>query len=58
MGRDDQENFRVLSAALDVLNFERNEQDTIFKILASVLHVGNIYFKKVQVRNQADTLNN
>ena len=48
-GRDDTENFRALSAAMDVLNFERTEQETIFKMLASVLHIGNIYFKKIQV---------
>lgn len=36
-------------AALDVLSFERSEQDTIFKILSSVLHIGNIYFKKIHV---------
>ena len=32
---------------MHVLNFEGNEKDTIYKILASVLHIGNIYFKRV-----------
>lgn len=44
-GRDDAENFRKLIAAMDILDFTRDEQDTIQKILASVLHVGNVYFK-------------
>lgn len=49
MGRDDGENFRALTTAFDVLSFERSEQETIFKILSSVLHIGNIYFKKIHV---------
>ena len=48
-GRDDADNYRKLVAAMDILNFERNEQETITKILACVLHIGNIYFKSVHV---------
>ncbi|XP_056017857.1 unconventional myosin-XV-like isoform X8 [Ostrea edulis] len=55
-GRDDGENFRALSAALDILSFERSEQDTIFKILSSVLHIGNIYFKKIHDEATHDTV--
>ncbi|XP_062594386.1 unconventional myosin-XV-like isoform X8 [Saccostrea cucullata] len=55
-GRDDYENFRALTAALDVLNFEKSEQDTIFKILSSVLHIGNIYFKKIHDDANHDTV--
>ena len=50
-GRDDAENFRKLTAAMDILDFSRDEQDTIHRILASVLHIGNVYFKTVQVRS-------
>ena len=49
-GRDDADNFRKLTTAMDVLDLCREEQDTILKILASVLHIGNVYFKSVQVR--------
>lgn len=55
-GRDDRENYRALMAALDVLSFERSEQDTIFKILSSVLHIGNIYFKKIHDEASHDTV--
>ncbi|OWF46490.1 unconventional myosin-XV-like isoform X2 [Mizuhopecten yessoensis] len=55
-GRDDAENFRVLNTAMEVLNFERNEQETIFKILSCVLHLGNIYFKAIQHDNGPDTV--
>ena len=34
---------------MDVLGFSGAEQETIYKILASVLHLGNVYFSKVQV---------
>ncbi|CAC5409264.1 Unconventional myosin-IXa,Myosin-16,Myosin IB heavy chain,Myosin-2B,Unconventional myosin-Vc,Unconventional myosin-IXb,Unconventional myosin ID,Myosin-6,Unconventional myosin-X,Myosin-15,Myosin-10,Unconventional myosin-Id,Myosin-VIIa,Myosin ID heavy chain,Myosin-1,Myosin-2 heavy chain,Myosin-I heavy chain,Unconventional myosin heavy chain 6,Myosin-J heavy chain,Unconventional myosin-XV,Unconventional myosin-VIIb,Myosin-3,Myosin-2A,Myosin-7,Unconventional myosin-Ia,Myosin-5,Myosin-9,Myosin-4,Myosin IC heavy len=46
-GRNDVENYRVLTGAFHVLNFEGNEKETIYKILASVLHFGNIFFKRV-----------
>jgi len=36
---------------IEILGFTKQEQDTIFKMLASVLHVGNIYFVKKQVIN-------
>lgn len=49
--RDDGENYKFLCAAMDVLNFDRNEEESIHKILAAVLHAGNIYFKRVQVDN-------
>ncbi|GFO23507.1 unconventional myosin-xv, partial [Plakobranchus ocellatus] len=50
-GRDDADNYRKMTAAMDILNFERDEQETIVKILASVLHIGNMYFKVVQENN-------
>lgn len=37
----------MLTGAFHVLNFEGNEKETINKILAAVLHIGNIYFKRV-----------
>lgn len=42
--KDDAENFRTLTSAMDILGFGKPETDTIFKMLASVLHIGNIYF--------------
>jgi myosin-15 len=48
--KDDKEDFEALISAIDILGFSKLEQDTIFKMLASVLHIGNIYFCKKQVR--------
>lgn len=39
-GKSDSEDFRGLLSAMQVLGFTTEEQDTIFRILASVLHLG------------------
>jgi hypothetical protein len=48
-GRDDAENYRKLLAAMEILDFKREEQGTVQKILASVLHTGNVYYNAVHV---------
>jgi myosin heavy subunit len=45
----DGKDFKVLMSAFDILGFTKQEQDNIFKILSSVLHIGNIYFNRKQV---------
>lgn len=39
---------------MQVLGFTSEEQDTIFKILSSVLHLGNVYFTRKQLRHGQD----
>lgn len=34
-----------------MLGFTQEERDTIFKILASILHLGNVYFHRKQLRH-------
>lgn len=34
---------------MEVLNFSVDEQNSIFRILSSVLHLGNVYFEKYEV---------
>ncbi|ELU02236.1 hypothetical protein CAPTEDRAFT_227847 [Capitella teleta] len=46
--KDDLRDFGDLRSAMDVLGFTSTEKDTIMRILASVLHLGNVYFNKVQ----------
>jgi myosin XV len=46
--KNDREDFESLKAAIDILNFSKCEQEAIFKILASVLHIGNIYFNRIK----------
>ena len=42
----DHEDFMSLLQAMDVLGFSTEDKTIIFKILASILHLGNICFKK------------
>lgn len=48
-GKDDAEDFRRLLNTMEVLNFSVDEQNSIFRILSSVLHLGNVYFEKYEV---------
>jgi myosin-15 len=42
--KDDKDDFRTLISAIDILGFRKYEKETIFKMLACVLHIGNVYF--------------
>ncbi|XP_014277405.1 unconventional myosin-XV isoform X2 [Halyomorpha halys] len=50
-GRNDSDGFQSLMSAMQVLDFTSEEQDTIFRILASVLHLGNVYFHRKQLKH-------
>lgn len=50
-GKNDTQDFKALLSAMQVLGFTSEEQDTIFKILSSVLHLGNVYFHRKQMRH-------
>lgn len=56
--KDDREDFHALISAIDILGFSKPEQDTIFKMLASVLHIGNIFFNRKQVNASLHRINN
>ncbi|NWU79752.1 MYO15 protein, partial [Onychorhynchus coronatus] len=47
-GKDDAEDFRRLLNTMEVLSFSVDEQNSIFRILSSVLHLGNVYFEKYE----------
>ncbi|NXF52904.1 MYO15 protein, partial [Oceanites oceanicus] len=47
-GKDDAEDFRRLLNIMEVLGFSVEEQNSIFRILSSVLHLGNVYFEKYE----------
>ncbi|NXN60610.1 MYO15 protein, partial [Rynchops niger] len=47
-GKDDAEDFRRLLNTMEVLSFSAEEQNSIFRILSSVLHLGNVYFEKYE----------
>ncbi|XP_067859862.1 unconventional myosin-XV [Heptranchias perlo] len=47
-GKDDGEDFLRLLSSMEVLSFSSDEQNSIFRILSSVLHLGNVYFEKYE----------
>uniref|UniRef100_A0A286XER4 Unconventional myosin-XV n=1 Tax=Cavia porcellus TaxID=10141 RepID=A0A286XER4_CAVPO len=51
-GKSDADDFRRLLAAMEVLGFSSEDQDSIFRILASILHLGNVYFEKYETDTQ------
>lgn len=46
--KDDVEDFNTLSRAMEVLGFRPIEQESIFRVLAAVIHLGNVTFSTKQ----------
>ncbi len=44
-GVDDAADFAVMRAALSSLNFSADEQSDLMRILAAIIHLGNVEFK-------------
>ncbi|XP_040927699.1 unconventional myosin-XV [Betta splendens] len=51
-GKYDGEDFRRLLAAMDILHFSPEDQSAIFRVLSSILHLGNVYFQKFETDGQ------
>ncbi|XP_078145991.1 unconventional myosin-XV [Centroberyx gerrardi] len=51
-GKDDAEDFRRLLSAMDILCFTPEELNSIYRLLSSVLHLGNVYFQPHQAEGQ------
>ncbi|XP_073722285.1 unconventional myosin-XV [Misgurnus anguillicaudatus] len=47
-GKDDGDDFRRLQSAMDILNFSAEDQSSIFRVLSSILHLGNVFFHRVE----------
>lgn len=50
-GKNDKEDFEALQSAMQVLSFSSEECETVYKILASILHLGNIFFHRKQLKH-------
>lgn len=50
-GKNDAEDFQALLSAMQILGFNNDEINNIFKILASVLHLGNVYFHRKNLKH-------
>ncbi|XP_029361674.1 unconventional myosin-XV [Echeneis naucrates] len=51
-GKDDGEDFRRLLSAMDILCFTPEELNGVYRLLSSVLHLGNVYFQPHQSEGQ------
>nr|XP_061804993.1 unconventional myosin-XV-like [Nerophis lumbriciformis] len=51
-GKDDIEDFQRLLGAMEILQFTADDQSAIFRVLSSILHLGNVYFEKYQTDGQ------
>ncbi|XP_067334406.1 unconventional myosin-XV isoform X2 [Channa argus] len=51
-GKNDAEDFLRLLAAMDILRFTADDQSAVFRVLSSVLHLGNVYFQKYEADGQ------
>lgn len=48
-GKNDAEDFLRLRAAMDILHFTPEDQSAIYRVLSSILHLGNVYFQRHEV---------
>uniref|UniRef100_A0A251L150 Myosin motor domain-containing protein n=1 Tax=Manihot esculenta TaxID=3983 RepID=A0A251L150_MANES len=55
-GVDDAERFRVVTEALDIVHVSKEDQDSVFAMLAAVLWLGNISFIVVDNENHVEPL--
>uniref|UniRef100_A0A3B4AMR3 Myosin motor domain-containing protein n=1 Tax=Periophthalmus magnuspinnatus TaxID=409849 RepID=A0A3B4AMR3_9GOBI len=51
-GKNDAEDYRRLVAAMEILHFAAEDQASIFRVLASILHLGNIFFQRHEADGQ------
>ncbi|XP_069501807.1 unconventional myosin-XV isoform X2 [Ambystoma mexicanum] len=51
-GKSDADDFRRLLSAMEILSFSGEDQNSIFRILSSILHLGNVYFEKYETDAQ------
>ncbi|KAK7166705.1 hypothetical protein R3I93_006462 [Phoxinus phoxinus] len=52
IGKDDGEDFRRLQSAMEILHFSPEDQSSIFRVLSSILHLGNVFFHRVETEVQ------
>ncbi|KAK9534679.1 hypothetical protein VZT92_007109 [Zoarces viviparus] len=51
-GKNDAEDFLRLLAAMEILHFTPDDQSAIFRVLSSILHLGNVYFQRYESDGQ------
>ncbi|XP_029914219.1 unconventional myosin-XV [Myripristis murdjan] len=51
-GKNDSEDFLRLLSAMEILHFTSDDQLAIFRVLSSILHLGNVYFQRYEADGQ------
>ncbi|XP_068613626.1 unconventional myosin-XV-like [Brachionichthys hirsutus] len=51
-GKNDAEDFLRLLASMEILHFTPEDQSAIFRVLSSILHLGNVYFQRHEADGQ------
>ncbi|XP_029102796.1 unconventional myosin-XV-like [Scleropages formosus] len=51
-GKSDEDDFHRLLNAMEVLNFSGEDQNSIFRVLSSILHLGNVFFERYEADSQ------
>ncbi|CAM9678957.1 unnamed protein product [Chrysoparadoxa australica] len=51
---NDREEFEKTSAAMDTLKFSPDEKAAVYKLLASLMHMGNVKFAELEPENETD----
>ncbi|XP_047427282.1 unconventional myosin-XV [Mugil cephalus] len=51
-GKNDAEDFLRLLSAMEILHFSLEDQAAIFRVLSSILHLGNVYFQRHEADGQ------
>ncbi|XP_041943714.1 unconventional myosin-XV isoform X2 [Alosa sapidissima] len=51
-GKSDGEDFRRLISAMEILHFSVEDQGNIFRVLSSILHLGNVFFERYETDSQ------
>ncbi|XP_015264730.1 PREDICTED: unconventional myosin-XV [Gekko japonicus] len=51
-GKADAEDFHRMLTSMEALHFTLDDQNSIFRILSSILHLGNVYFEKYEIDYQ------
>nr|XP_046271327.1 unconventional myosin-XV isoform X2 [Scatophagus argus] len=51
-GKNDAEDFLRLLASMEILHFTPEDQSAIFRVLSSILHLGNVYFQRYEADGQ------
>ncbi|XP_039542942.1 unconventional myosin-XV isoform X2 [Pimephales promelas] len=52
VGKSDGEDFRRLLSAMEILHFSVEDQNGIFRVLSSILHLGNVFFERYETESQ------